>query len=96
MILQRLTALEDGVGHIAKPAPFRLANVLTLAGAIVALAVFVVSSFALSSRIDRVDDRVTHAEDKIGTKLDNITGQLNGMDQRLAHMEGAQGRKPGP
>jgi hypothetical protein len=94
MINRSLATLNENISKLARPPPFRLADVLALFGAIVVLAIAALGAWGLSDRINHVDDHVDRVEDKISAKLDKLSDQITRMDERTSAIEGQlQGKK---
>jgi hypothetical protein len=102
LVNQRLDTLADELSRVAKPAQFRLADVLNLLVIIVGFAVAGIAAFGLSERISdgrtdqaaselRIKDSVNALEIRLGTKLDKLSDQFSSMSDRTSRLEGAAG-----
>lgn len=100
MVNQRLDKLADELGRVAKPAQFRLADVLNLLAIIVGFVVAGFAAFGLNERISdgridqaaselRIKDGVSAIEVRLGTKLDKLSDQFSAMSDRTSRLEGA-------
>lgn len=93
-INRTLVRLETAISTIAKPPLISTGNLIALASGFLVLLLAAYGGLALSSRIDRVNDAVTHVGDRLSDKLEKINDQLTKMDERTSTLEGQLSGSP--
>jgi flagellar capping protein FliD len=93
---RRLAILADAVGNIGKPPLISAGNLIALLSALLVLAMATVGAFALSDRINHVDDHLARSEDRLSDKLDKLGEQFTKMDERTSTLEGRLMGSPSP
>ena len=87
LIVRQIQDLNTKFDNLAKPPGFRVADVVTLAGSIIALAVFIVTAFALSDRINQAELRVTKTQERIADDLSAVRDDMSDLKSSVAVLE---------
>ena len=105
LINQRLDKLAGEVEKVSKPPTFRIADVIQLVAIVAGFVIAGLTALGLSERISdidrhqtameqRLDDRMSTAEQRIGSRLDRMNDQFTTLDQRTSRIEGARAITP--
>jgi len=97
MLAARLEEVAREVKGLAKPATFRIADMLEIAGIVIGVGVALFAAFGLNERIGDLSKGQAAAELRITTRLDRLSDQVIQLDERTSRLEGqktAQATKP--
>jgi uncharacterized coiled-coil protein SlyX len=99
MLAARLEEVATEVGKLAKPAAFRVSDMLELGAIAIGIAVALISAFSLNERISelsrqqaaaeqRIDGSVMATEQRVTSRLDKLSDQFTQLDERTSKVEG--------
>jgi hypothetical protein len=92
LIVKEMADLNARFDALAKPPVFRVADVVSLAGALIALALFMMSAFALSERIQQAEQRLAHAQERVADDVRATREDVADLKARAAVLEDRGGR----
>ena len=87
LLVKEMAALNAKFDHLTKPPAFRIADVVGLGGALIALAAFTVSAFALSDRIAQSEDRIGRVQQTIAEDVKRTRDDVAAIATRAAVLE---------
>lgn len=87
LLVRQMADLNAKFDNLSKPPAFRTADVVSLAGALIALAVFAMSAFALSDRIQQSETRVIHMQERIADDVKATRADVAELKARAAVLE---------
>lgn len=94
LLVNEMAALNAKFDHLTKPPTFRVADMVGLGGALIALAVFTVSAFALSDRIAQSEERIGRVQQTIADDVKRTRDDVAALATRAAVLEDRAKRAP--
>ncbi len=88
MLAARLEDVAREVKVLAKPATFRIADMLEIAGIVIGVGVAMIAAFGINERISDLSKDQAAAELRITSRLDRLSDQMIQLDERASRLEG--------
>jgi demethoxyubiquinone hydroxylase (CLK1/Coq7/Cat5 family) len=84
--------LNSRFDSLTRPPTFRVADVVGLVGALIAIAIFVATQFALGERMNRTEDRLAQSQKEIREDIGKIRSDTADLRIKAAIAEERQNR----